>query len=66
MLMLTPIDKETKIEADVTGQLDKIEVTPEMIDVGVLRLYDYDPRFGNEEDIVEDIFRKMFAVRRTP
>jgi len=62
--MLTPTDKETKIEADATGRLDEIEVTPEMIEVGVLRLFDYDPRFGNEEDIVEGIFRRMLSLRK--
>jgi hypothetical protein len=55
--------KETaKIEA-VTGRLVE-EITSEMIEASVLRLFDYDPRFANEEDVVEKIFRAMLAAKR--
>jgi hypothetical protein len=63
--MLTPNEKGAKIEA-VTGRLDdEMEVTPEMIRAGVLLLLEYDPRFGDERDIVEDIFRTMLSMRNS-
>lgn len=37
----------------------EIEVTAEMIEAGLLSLFDYDPRFGNERDTVATIFRVM-------
>ncbi len=39
--------------------LPEIDVTPEMVEAGVLRLFDYDPSFGNERDIVVAIFHAM-------
>ena len=48
----------------MTGQLDEIEVTPEMIEARVL-LNNYDTRFSNEEDIVEMIPRTMYTLRAT-
>lgn len=41
-----------------------IEVTPEMIEAGVLKLFDYDPRFSNENDVVTEMFCAMFAAHR--
>jgi hypothetical protein len=62
--MTTPNKEKAKIEA-VTGRLDDdIEVTDEMIEAGVLRLFEYDPRFENEDDTVEAIFRAMLSVRK--
>jgi hypothetical protein len=62
--MLTVKKKKRKIKG-ATGRLKhRIDVTPEMIQAGVLRLFDYDPRFGNEEDIVQDIFRAMYSRSR--
>ena len=42
--------------------VSEVEVTPEMIEVGILALYEYDPRFSNEKDIVIKIFSAMTAV----
>ena len=39
-----------------------VEITPEMIGAGVLRLYDYDPSFDNGTEIVSDIFRIMLSL----
>jgi hypothetical protein len=41
------------------------EITPEMIEAGVLKLYSYDPDFGNEEDVVAAIFMSMLSVGQT-
>ena len=37
----------------------EIVIMPEMIDAGVLKLFDYDPDFANERDIVAEIFIAM-------
>ena len=41
---------------------------PEMIEAGRLKLFEYDPRFSNEDDIVLEIFRSMLDayVHRHP
>ena len=39
--------------------LPDIEITPEMIEAGVLVLLGYDPDFSNEEDIAVEIFKTM-------
>jgi hypothetical protein len=45
---------------EVTGRSDMgEEVTSEMIEAGVLELFNYDPRFANEEDVVANIFIAM-------
>ena len=47
------------LEAPVTETgapvLDEIEVTPEMIEAGVLALFEYDPNFSNEAEVVRKI-----------
>lgn len=35
----------------------EIEVTPEMIEAGVSILFEYDPDFDNERDVVARIYR---------
>ena len=40
----------------------EIEITPEMIEAGTACLFDYDPNFSNEKDIVAEIFRAMLSV----
>jgi len=35
-----------------------IEVTHEMIEAGVLKLYDYDPQFSNERDVVSGALKQ--------
>jgi hypothetical protein len=44
---------------DEAGAPDEIEITPVMIEAGVARLFDYDPQFSNERDIVREIFTSM-------
>ena len=39
------------------------DITPEMIEAGVLKLYEYDPSFSNERDIVAEIFMLMLEAR---
>ena len=41
----------------------EIEVTPAMIEAGVLKLYDYSPQFSNERDIVRAIFLEMISAQ---
>ena len=43
-----------------------IEVTPEMIDAGVLvdRRYGWDDELGDEEDRIRDIFVAMVAAQK--
>jgi len=43
---------------------EKIEVTPEMIEAGVLPLLRYHPDRNSEDDIVREIYRAMAAVSR--
>jgi hypothetical protein len=43
-------------------QHEGIEVTNDMVKAGVLRLFDYDPCFANEEDVVIEIFLAMFRT----
>jgi hypothetical protein len=46
-----------------TGRrLTREDITPEMLEAGVLKLYSYDPDFGNEEDIVAAIFIAMSGL----
>jgi hypothetical protein len=37
------------------------EITPAMVKAGVLKLFDYDPMFSNEAEIVIQIFQAMLA-----
>ena len=43
---------------------DEIEVTPEMIDVGAMKLFDYDPALSNERGIVETIFVQVTKIKK--
>ena len=45
-----------------TNDIDEVEITDEMLEAGVKKLYDYDPSFSNERDIVEAIFREMMVA----
>jgi hypothetical protein len=45
--------------------LTEIEIAPEMIEAGVLCLFDYDPKYGNEEDTVSLIFLAMLDQTKT-
>jgi hypothetical protein len=40
-------------------ETEEIEITPEMIEAALPILWDYDPRFGNEKDIVCRIYEAM-------
>ncbi len=42
--------------------VDEIEITPEMIEAGLEKLFDYDHGFSNENDIVAEIFRVMLSA----
>lgn len=35
------------------------EITPAMVEAGIALLFDYDPAFSNERDIVAEIYRAM-------
>ena len=48
-------------DSDSCGE---IEVTPEMVEAGRMRLFDYSPDFDNEDDVVSAIFREMLRVSR--
>ncbi len=41
----------------------EIEITPEMIEVGLAVLLNFDSRFERETWVVEDIYRSMEAAR---
>ena len=45
-----------------TGRRSEVEVTPAMIEAAVPLLFEYDPRFSNERDIVAEIFTRMAAL----
>ncbi|MFZ0494917.1 MAG: hypothetical protein WBE80_04915 [Methylocella sp.] len=40
----------------------EIDISPEMIEAGVKMLFNYDPDFSNEKDIVAEIFMAMLSV----
>jgi len=44
---------------DPRSEGDEIEMTPEMIEAGVLELFEASYAKGNEDDIVEAIFTAM-------
>ncbi len=44
-------------------ETDEIEVTPEMIEAGVLEFYSFDNRFDIAEEAVEKILRAMLKAR---
>ncbi len=44
---------------DEKNSADEIEVTPAMIEAGVIALRYYDWRFESEEEVVERVFRAM-------
>jgi len=41
---------------------NEVEITPEMIEAGLKPLFNYDPDFSNEKDIVVEVFRAMLSV----
>ena len=47
-----------------TNSTDEIEITPEMIEAGVVAYYASDRRFDTEDEIVTRIFKAM--VRANP
>lgn len=49
------------------GESEKIEVTPAMIEAGVMHLYAYDPEKGvDDEETVIRIYRAMCAASSCP
>jgi hypothetical protein len=53
-----PEDRIPKPEWVATGAPEtKIEITPEMIERGLIEFFDYDPEGNEAEEIVEKIFR---------
>ena len=49
-------------EGIVNADISEIEVTPKMIEAGVMSLLDYDPDFSNEEDTAVEIFKAMLRL----
>jgi hypothetical protein len=47
----------------VSSAIEEIDITPSMIDAGVLALYGNDEMFCSSEERVAAIFRAMFARR---
>lgn len=43
---------------------DEIEITPEMIEAGVLAFVEHDDFFEGKEDAVRRVFRAMIAAKR--
>jgi hypothetical protein len=43
----------------------EIEITDEMIEAGLPALWEYDPHFSNERDVVARIFALMNSARRS-
>ena len=42
------------------------EITPEMIEAGVIPLLRYHPDRASEDEVVVEIFRSMMAARKNP
>jgi hypothetical protein len=55
---------DTAPEAGAPG--DEIEVTPEMLEVGLLQLLMWNPNRCNEEDTVIALYQAMVLARRSP
>jgi hypothetical protein len=43
-----------------------VEITPEMVEAGVVPLLRYHPDRASEDDIVVEIFRSMLAASKSP
>jgi hypothetical protein len=56
------MDHATELADRPTLTDKEIEVTPEMIEAGVLCLFEYDPNFSNENGIVTEILTSMLNV----
>ena len=48
---------------DTPPSPDAIEITPEMIEAALPILFDYDPKYSNERDIVAEIYEAMSRAR---
>ena len=59
--MSPPVDSATHCERDDAAENCGIEITPEMIEVGVSAFLDGDLRFENEASIVLTIFKEMIV-----
>jgi hypothetical protein len=42
----------------------EIEIGPDMIDAGIAELWNYDPQFSNERDVVAAIYKAMALLER--
>lgn len=58
-----PVDSQSIANATLSDAEPEIEVTPAMIEAGVAALYDYDSRFEPIDNVAENVFRAMWAVR---
>jgi hypothetical protein len=47
----------------VASDSTEFEITPEMINAGILALLQFDSRLENEEDAVTDIFSAMWKAK---
>lgn len=45
-------------------ECQEIEITPAMVEAGLEHFFGYDERFGNERDVVVEIFRAMLLVSK--
>lgn len=56
--------KPTKSEYPAGTVSSDIEITSKMIEAALPALWDYDPDFANERDVVARIFRAMLTLSR--
>jgi hypothetical protein len=61
--MNDPLPKHHADGIGVGAPEEEVEVTPAMTTVGVVHLFDYDPQFSNEEEVVEKMFKAMIRAR---
>jgi hypothetical protein len=60
-----PLDVEVAADRPATeSTIEEIEITPEMIEAGVLEFLSFDSRFDSEEDAVTLIYQAMY--RQSP
>ena len=63
---LTYQKRPGNVEGIANADVSEIEVTPEMIEAGVLHLYRYHPETGlGDEETVTRIFRAMYQLLRS-
>lgn len=55
--------KHGQMNDSTTDRPIEIEITPEMLEAGMIELGCYDPKYDNGFDFIRRVFRAMFLAR---